>query len=164
MRKALVAAFAVIWSCGEFVALAGTATAALDVATNVSPRCLVSASNLEFGTYDPLGANATADLDATAEITVTCTKGLVGTIVLAPGRSGGRQPRSMSAGPGALAYQIFSDRARSRIWADAPPGGEIVLSQGAHLPVRLRLFGRVPAGQRVLAGRYTDAVTASVLF
>src|SRR5436190_24300459 len=51
-------------------------TANLAVQANVAAKCTITAPNvLQFGSYDPVVTNATADLDASTTISVACTKG-----------------------------------------------------------------------------------------
>jgi spore coat protein U-like protein len=145
---------------------AAIATASFQVSGGVLPVCTIVTSDLAFGAYDPLVANAQVALDATATLTVTCTRGLSGAIAVDGGlygssAGGGRQ---MAAGAWRLPYQIFKDASHTRVWEAGQGGGVAVVGGGATRPERIVLFGRVPPGQVVLSGRYTDAVTATVQF
>src|SRR5262245_28710611 len=57
------------------VARAATATSTMNVSATVSNTCTISAGALAFGTYDPVSANASLPLRATATLTVNCTNG-----------------------------------------------------------------------------------------
>jgi spore coat protein U-like protein len=163
-RLAVVLALASLASAGS--ASAAIAAASFQVSAGVSPVCTIVASDLAFGAYDPLVANAQVALDATATLTVTCTRGLTGAIAVDGGlygspAGGGRQ---MASGTWRLPYQIFKDASHTTVW-NAGPGGDVaVVGGGATRPERIVLFGRVPPGQVVLSGPYTDAVTATVQF
>ena len=58
----------------------GRATAKMDVTALVVSNCRMTLTPLSFGSYDPLGANATQELDATATVSLTCTRDSVATI------------------------------------------------------------------------------------
>src|SRR5689334_3658013 len=59
-------------------AQAGSANGTLSVTAAVAQKCTVSSPTLGFGSYDPVGTNLSADLDASTTITLTCTKGATG--------------------------------------------------------------------------------------
>ena len=70
---------AVAFSAVSGVALAATASTSVPVSANVTQNCAISTSAaLAFTTYDPVGVNATVPLNATGQISVTCSKGAVG--------------------------------------------------------------------------------------
>lgn len=66
-------------------AQAGTATAPLSVTAIVGAVWSLSTSAVSVGSYDPIGANASAPLHATGSISDTCGNGLAGTITLDAG-------------------------------------------------------------------------------
>src|SRR3981081_2741909 len=103
----------VVLLCGSVSA--ATATANVSVSAPVSVNCTVTAGTLAFGAYDPVVANAAANLDGSGTFTVACTKSASGvTIDLGQGGnySGGR--RLVAAG-NFLSYQLYSDGGRSTI-------------------------------------------------
>src|SRR5260370_490689 len=67
----------------------GTGTINLSVSATVSANCTISTSALAFGSYDPVSANASAALDGTGGVTVTCTNGAAAAITLGQGTNGG---------------------------------------------------------------------------
>src|SRR5512143_902396 len=54
---------------------AATATANLGVSATVTNNCTISTTALAFGSYDPVVANASTNLDGTGAVSVACTKG-----------------------------------------------------------------------------------------
>src|SRR6187401_3497739 len=61
---------------------ATAATSSFTVSATVSANCTISAGALAFGSYDPVSANASTDLDQTSTVTVACTKGSTGVVSL----------------------------------------------------------------------------------
>src|SRR5690606_4286539 len=55
------------------------------VTANIASECTVESFTLNFGNYDPAGANAASALDATTSVRAFCTKGTNATISLSPG-------------------------------------------------------------------------------
>jgi spore coat protein U domain-containing protein, fimbrial subunit CupE1/2/3/6 len=159
------------WRLGVILALApltgaGGAAAAIraasfQVSAGVAPVCTIVTSDLAFGAYDPLVANARVGLDAEASVTVTCTRAVPGAVAVDGGLYGGRR---MASGAQRLAYQIYKDASHATVWQAGPEGGVAIVGGGATQPERVTLFGRIPPGQVVLSGRYTDSITATVQF
>jgi spore coat protein U-like protein len=98
----------------KFVALAGAAatiaglssaanalqaTTTFTVSATVFSNCTISATNLSFGTYDPLSASAN---NATGSVTITCTKSAASTIGMDNGLNFAAGTRSMKSGAGDL--------------------------------------------------------------
>src|SRR5262245_9796185 len=71
----------VVLAAGSLVS-AGSATANLSTSASVANNCTISTSAVAFGSYDPVVANASANLDGTGSLTVACTKGANTTIGL----------------------------------------------------------------------------------
>ena len=81
-------------------ASAATATANLTVGAAVTKNCTVSTSALAFGSYDPVVANASANLDGTGGVTVACTRGATASIALGSGSNAPGAARRMGDGTG----------------------------------------------------------------
>ena len=145
---------------------AGFAASDFNVTAGVAPRCTIAISDMAFGVYDPLRANARAALDATATLSLVCTRGTMGAVSVDAGRHGGGDEgeRQMSSGSQRLAYQIFRDPSRTAVWEAGVEGTTFVAGGGPLAPDRIRLFGRVPPNQMVLSGQYVDTITATVQF
>ena len=74
----------------------------------------------------------------------------------------GAPSRQMTSGAQKLGYQIYSDSSRSTVWSPGSRLGINIRSAGS--PGRFEVYGRIPPGQVVLAGSYSDRVTATVEF
>lgn len=147
---------------------AGTATSDLSTTATVVANCTISTAAVAFGNYDPVVANKTTALDATGTVTVTCTNGSATTVTLGQGANAATGSlaatplRQMAASTNRLAYDLYSDTARSVIWADTTATG--VAHTGTGAAVALTVYGRVPANQNKPTGSYADTVVATVTF
>src|SRR5688572_30582421 len=146
-------------------ALAATATANLSVTATVINNCVISTAAVAFGNYDPVGANAAADLDATGTVTIACTKGSTATIGLGLGSNASGAVRRMTDGSGNfLTYELYQEVAETTVWGTA---GGALLSPAAAASKAARnftVYGEVAANQDITAGSYTDTVVATVNF
>jgi spore coat protein U-like protein len=156
------------------LASAGTATANLNVSASVAANCTIGTASVAFGTYDPIVAHATSPLDATGAVTITCTKGTATTITLGLGATPAGSTRQMTGTGGLLAYELYQQPGTTpgtacnyttpTIWGTT--GAEIYTPTAAPSKVArtYNVCGRVPAGQDVGSGSYTDTVVATVNF
>jgi spore coat protein U-like protein len=126
---------------------------------------IASVAGVALGTYDVFDA---APVDSTGTITYECT-GVVETdtvqITVSTGGGGTFSPRAMSAGAETLSYNLYLDAARTVLWGDGTAGtstyGPLQPAEGQ---TAVTVFGRVPAGQDVAAGSYSDTVVITVIF
>jgi len=151
------------------VAMAGTANKPLNVKAQVNANCNITTADLDFGAYDPVSANASADLFGTGGVSLVCTKGATGvTVGLGLGGNASGSNRNMSNGTDALHYELYQDAAHATVWANSGAGLQTwaafgtIASQGAGLSKTV--YGRVFAAQDVSVGSYADSVTATVNF
>ena len=158
--------------CGVFIsiALAATmhaqsATATLNVSANVAKNCTISTSPVNFGAYDSVVANATAALDGTGQVTVTCTKGAAARVELSDGSNGQSGSRRMAGtADNYLNYQLYKDAARTDVWG-GDAGSDLELGAAPNRnPRTFTVYGRVPSAQDAAVGAYTDVVVATVNF
>lgn len=138
----------------------------LEVRATVVPNCRLTVDPLDFGDYDPLVRHEAAALDAESEIRLTCTRNSPASISLdhgrfAPSESGSRL---MSDGSQRLAYQLFQDSSRASIWGKGEDSVSVLGTSGFSKPHTLTIYGRIPPGQEVLSGSYSDVITAIVDF
>lgn len=124
--------------------------------------CNVSVTSLSFGDYDVFDPMPN---DSMATIQVSCIFFLRNPDVMVsigPSQtSGGFYPRQMRSASGdRLNYNLFIDPGATIIWGDGVAGGEIVrLKNMKNKTATLQVYGRLPAGQDVGVGSYTDSVT-----
>lgn len=134
--------------------------------------CSVTATPLAFGNYDPINGGA---LSFSATVTVGCLAvtlplGTVSyTVAVGPSATSGGMSRQM-LGPlnGRLNYNIFTDTSYGVVWGDGS-GATAAVSGGSTLVLLLALVnkthtlhGRLPAGQVVRSGLYTDSLVVTV--
>lgn len=150
---------------------AGTASTTFTVSASVIANCTISASNLAFGNYDPVSANAAAgaDLYANSTLTVACTKGApnvwIGLDAGANGASAVGTTRAMTAGAGKfLSYELYTANPNP---APGSAWGNTALTGKAYVPASaaataITVYGRTPKGQDASVGSYTDTITATI--
>ena len=148
-------------------AFAGTATSSFTVTAGVSSTCTISTVGIAFGVYDPIVAHASTPRDAEGSVTITCTRGAITSIALSTGANGASASgttRAMLAGTELLNYEIYRESGRTTMWG--PAGTDVFTPPPApsRAPRTYQTFGRIPAGQDVPTGAYTDTVTATVNF
>ncbi|HWP56552.1 MAG TPA: spore coat U domain-containing protein [Candidatus Acidoferrales bacterium] len=125
--------------------------------------CTISTQAINFGSYDVLSLTPR---DSTGRVTYRCDRRDPITISLDRGGAATFNARRMLKGAEALNYNLFLDAARTLIWGDGS-GGTTVHSNPApprNQNVTVTVFGRIPAGQDVSAGTYTNTVTATIDF
>ncbi len=127
-------------------------------------QCAVSVSGFAFGSYDVFAAT---NLDSTANLTINCTINTNARVTMGPSSTSGsintRQLRAAS-GTDRLNYNLFINSGRTVVWGDGITGGSAATAVGVRrgVPFVGLIFGRIPAGQDVGAGAYTDQVIVSV--
>ena len=161
------------------VAFAATDTTTIAVSATVSQGCSISTTAaLAFGAYDPIGANATAALNATGQISVACSKGATGlTIGMGNGTHAVAAQRQMqgAAATDILLYNLFQPPTNvagvactfpaTIPWNSAGPAGVLTLTSApSKLPRLYNVCGTVPGGQDATTGIYTDTVIATLNF
>jgi spore coat protein U-like protein len=149
-------------------AFAGSASTNFGVSASVGDSCTIGASNLDFGTYDPIVTNATTAKTGTSTVTITCTKGALAKIGL---DKGVRSNRTMINGSSTLNYELYkSDAATGTTCTTTAWGntaGTDTLDPAAAPSKAARDFkvcGQIAAGQDVPSGSYADTVAATVNF
>jgi spore coat protein U-like protein len=70
----------------------------------------------------------------------------------------------MRSGKEELRYVLFRDEARERAWVAGEEGAVALVAESARSPLGVPVVVWVPPGQVVLAGWYTDVVTARLEF
>ena len=138
----------------------------LSFAGEAGAACSVSATGINFGTYDVF---VTAPLDSTGTVTVTCDQAPPAdvTIAIGPsGTSGGFNPRQMrsASSPDRLNYNLFVNAGRSTVWGDGAAGTSTVFLKNVvkNRPVLTTIYGRIPPRQDVSVGTYTDSLTVTI--
>lgn len=120
--------------------------------------CSVSASGVNFGSYDPIGP---ADTRGTGTVRLSCDEAVNATVALSGGGSSSLD-RAMRNGSSQLTYALYADSQRSSIWGDGTAGSQTVSFDGT--VVDRSVYGTIPARQRVTAGSYSDTLTLTVSY
>jgi spore coat protein U-like protein len=138
--------------------------AGLLAAPAAEAACTISTTAVTFGTYNVFQG---APTDAAGQVTFRCTTfEFAIRIDLDRGGASSFNPRQMRQSSETLSYNLYRDASRSTIWGDGTGGTQshvqffIFGNQNVNVPV----YGRIPAGQDVSAGLYTNTVTATISF
>lgn len=135
--------------------------------------CSVSTTPVSFANYDVFLATPN---DSTGTITVVCTwpkpppatQPPDVTISIGPSpTSGGFNPRQMrhTSGGDLLNYNLFIDAGRSAVWGDGTGGTSIVNQRVPRdKPWVTTVYGRLPAGQNVSVGLYSETLTVTIIW
>jgi spore coat protein U-like protein len=141
---------------------AAQSTAQLTISATVVKNCTVDTASISLGNYDPLVANYSAAATPTGTVTVRCTKNTAYSIGLDNGGNFSAGERRMkSATNEFLNYDLYQDAAFATPWTTAQP---VTGTSTSRAPLGITVFARIPGGQDVSQGTYTDVVTATVNF
>lgn len=154
-------------------------------------ECVVTAIPVKFGNFS---TQSPAPLDTIGEITVSCRGALSYSVIIGPGSNSGGTffPRKMAQNGHTLNYNLYIDPARHQVWGDgtgttfvqsvstavftpdplqsgASAGKKGSANRKLNLAAGVRkdtfnVYGRIPAGQAIPAGQYTDNLTVTVNF
>jgi spore coat protein U-like protein len=141
---------------------AATDDAVFTVSATVISACAISATDLDFGNYDPV---AGTDVDATSSIDIACTLGSPYSVALNAGTTPGATvaTRLLTDGTDTLTYNLYSDASRTTVWGETI-GTNVVTGNGSGATQTLTVYGRLDGGQNVPAATFSDTVTATVTF
>jgi spore coat protein U-like protein len=170
MRTRLLLIASLLAGCAGESIEAQSRTATLRVSAHVVSDCVVTVRDLLFGDYDPVATNRSQALDATADVTLTCTRGTIAAIDLSDGLYGGQARASgvgtRAMGSGArnfLPYDLYKDAGRRERWGQSASGMAMAAASST-APRTVVVYGRVPANQDAPVGRYVDEVLVTVRF
>jgi spore coat protein U-like protein len=135
---------------------------------------ILSGGTLAFGPYDSL---ATAPNDTQIDVTVTCDRdggprNITLTLEADQGLNGGSVNTRRLAHTGGtrdtLNYGLYSDPARSNVLGMSDGINTLrvplAIENKSSATARLTIFGRIPAGQDVTVGNYSDAVQITLIY
>ncbi|QIL03193.1 spore coat protein U domain-containing protein [Sphingomonas sinipercae] len=124
---------------------------------SAAPACGLQSVGVNFGAYSPLSGSST---DGVGQIRVSCDASTTYTIRLESG--GNPSARGMTGGSDVLQYQLYTDAGRFTAWGDGAAGTSTMVSDQVHgiFPV----YGRIPGGQNVRPGTYTDTIVVTLGF
>ncbi|HET8750397.1 MAG TPA: spore coat U domain-containing protein [Sphingomicrobium sp.] len=143
--------------------LAGIGLAALcGMSSAASASCSASTVGVNFGVYD---SQSGVPDDSTGTVNISCSgEGffLFPTVSLGTGSSGTYASRRMRNGANNLQYNLYTDSARATVWGNGSGGSStqnviIFFGSGSRT-----IYGRIPTGQSVNAGTYSDTLVVTV--
>jgi spore coat protein U-like protein len=143
-------------------ASAATVTDTITVTANVQSACVVAASKLAFGNYNP---TSSSNVDATATVNVTCTQGTPYNVGLNAGTTTGGTTtlRKLNSSGHTLNYALYSDSGRTTNWGNTVNTDTVAGTAGTSATA-YTVYGRIPGSQNTTAGAYTDSVTVTVTY
>lgn len=140
-----------------------TGTFPFVVSASVKKSCTftAAASDLNFGSKPgPL----TSVYDGTTTLDLNCRNGTAWTLGLSSGLHADSNGRRMKAGTADFVrYGLFRDTGRLQPWGTTA-GSDTAGGSGTGAAQPQTVYGRVPAGQNVPAGQYSDTVTATITY
>lgn len=139
-------------------ALGGTDTDTLTVTATVQSACALNGGTMAFGQYL---SGQTTNLDVGGQINYANCSGTL-SFELDGGQSGDINNRAMRSGSNSLNYQLYRNTARNAIWGTGSNAQGLQLLQP--LSGKIDVYGRIPGGQTVPAGSYTDTVNITLTF
>ncbi len=171
-----------------FAGLSGATWAATDtsqsiaVSATVAQSCVATAGGtMAFGSYDPIGTNATADLESTTTFSVKCTRGSPSvTVGLGAGlHASGAQRALLNTAPLStekLNYNFFEPTGAALDTCTSPYSGLSAWTTSTNFAIPaafwtgstgaqpIKVCGSAPSAQNAAAGTYQDTVTITVTF
>ena len=162
-RDIVAAAVALAAAMLPTAAHGDSATSTIHVSAEVTAACVISTGPVAFGVYDPL---AGVPHDANGNITVTCSGGTAWQAAAGMGVSAAATllSRKMLSGANMLAYNLFTDTERSVVWGDGTGASQILSSNGNGAMQVIPIYGRIPAGQLVPTGDYSDTILVTLAY
>jgi spore coat protein U-like protein len=167
-RLALASAlFVAVGSAAPSMAVAGSNTSNLDISASVPSSCTISTVGLTFDSYSYASG---LDTDGVGTVSTNCTVNTTAVIKLDQGNN--FATNSSNTAPlrrlkntdttNYLNYTLYQNSAKTTIWGDSTNTGVTLSGDGSDGPTTV--YGRIPGGQSVPAGSYSDTVTATVTF
>ena len=152
---------------------ADSSTSDINISANINGLCTMNNTDLNFGAYDAIVANATQDLTAFATISTTCTSGATAKVTMGNGLHSttkyhirGRmlfvtdyRHMSNAGSDSKLQYELYTNENHTTVW-HVNLSQEIVGSGASEdLPVYAKVFkNQLDAA----AGSYTDTINITI--
>ncbi|MDO8351658.1 MAG: spore coat U domain-containing protein, partial [Gallionella sp.] len=124
--------------------------------------------------FAPYTNYSATHVDASTNVTATCTAGTPYTMAVSAGANynaaGGMGGgwRNLANGASYLGYGIYQDAAYTTFWGSGVAGqgslGAVKSATGTGVAANHMVYGRIPSGQAAVLGGYTDAVVATLTY
>ena len=127
----------------------------------ILPNCLVTATNVNFGTSGVLAAN----IDAVGTIQARCTNTTPYSIALSNGIGGGTGPlqRKMVKSTESVVYGLYQDAGHTLAFGSTL-GSDTVSGTGTGLAQTTNVYGRILPQATPSAGDYADTITVTLTY
>lgn len=159
-----IVALAGLGACIALPAQAQQTTANFQVSLAVEAACTVTANPLDFGSAGIIAA----DIAGQTTLTVACTSNTPIQVGLSGGASATpNTARHLTNGTNTVNYQLYQtdpSAGAATVWGNTQGTNTQSVTTDAAGESQLTVYGRVPAGQNVTPGSYTDNITATVWY
>lgn len=138
-----------------------TSTTIVAGSAKINSTCTVSVLPIDFGTIKSNSQNQQSTI-----LTSTCTKGTTFSIALSSGNSSDFSNRYMNLSDNSdqLKYNIYFDAFYNNIIGDGNNNTVTINDTGTGSDQNYTLFGKIPTGQYVSPGNYSDLITATLSY
>jgi spore coat protein U-like protein len=137
-------------------AIAGSAASSFSVSASAVPVCKITTSpaTMDFGSYDPT-SNVNNNSGA-GSFGFKCAKGTAYKVYITG-------TRAMTSGSEALNFELYSDTGRSLVFPSTNASGLSGSAASNGIEIVTNIYGGIPAGQDVTAGKtFTQTMTVTV--
>lgn len=141
-------------------AFAATATGTLTVTATVANTCIIGDATLAFGSYEPVVTNASANLDGSTKVSITCTKGANAKIY----STTAIDDRKITNSTDELSYILYTDSNRSTALGINDTADTIDVTNATGQAQDIDLYGRIAGGQNVSAGNYSGTANLTISY
>jgi spore coat protein U-like protein len=134
-------------------------TSDITATASVSPICtIITDTNLDFGSYDPVLTNASAAKVETtpAVVKVSCTKKTPSVYVDFATSAG-----TMTFSTDTLNFNLYADSGRTLLFGSGNTFAPLNFDAAKDVQ-SVTIYGKIPGGQDVQAGSFSGTVTARV--
>ena len=149
-------------SCAGITIGVATVPASFTFSVTVISNCLVTATNMGFGS---VGLISSA-INASNQLNVQCTSSTPYSLSLNNGLYGSSPgARQMASGANRVSYAIYMDNGRTQLWGDVSQGLSYVQSATGNGGTQSYTgYGQVPAQTGAAPGSYSDTIVATATY
>lgn len=136
-----------------------TRTGKLTVQATVSSACALDTTIMDFGTYY---SGSSINRDAAGSIGYIKCYNTALTLELDLGQNAAGSTRNMKSGTSLLRYELYQDSARTKVLSTG--SNALALTSDATGAAAVPIYGRIPMGQVVPPGDYSDTIGIVLTF
>jgi len=148
-------------------AFAGSTPGTLTVNATVNALCTIGSGGAVSLTFPAIGSdttNLTNPVTANTSLSVTCTNAAPYNIGLDAGaNSSNVNSRVLKSGSNTLTYSLYQDSGNSTVWGNTV-GTNTKAATGNGASQSYTIYGKIPSGQALTVGTYSDTVNITVSF